>query len=363
MKPEIKIINIENRNEWAKIVDELPFKDSFVSAEYASISKDYYGNEPLLFVYSQGKNFITHFFIEKKINTLPFVTKDILKKDYFDIISPEYGGPMVRFEGNMNEKDKESFLNNFFREFDKFCKKNNIVTEFCRLNPFNPILNIIIPLRNAEKNRDVVYIDLTQTEDQIWKNFRKGARSSIKKAQNNGIEIKQEKSKEFVNKIYEIYTKTMQRNQALKEYFHSKVFFELLLDRLRDKVELFLANYKDKTIGFSLFLTYGDICHYFFSGTEEEYFRVCPNNLILNEVIFWAKDKGFKIFHFGGGYQPNDSLFNFKLSFSKTTAEFYVYKKIYDQQIYDILCKAEDRYNKLDKRNNLRSDFFPRYRR
>ena len=306
-KPEIKILNLKESNfdEWKEIIDKLPFKDGFVSAEYASISKDYFGNEPLLFLYKEGQNFITYFFIKRSINKLPFINKEIIKKDYFDIISPEYGGPMGYFKGNIN---KDKFLKRFFKEFDVFCNKNNIVTEFCRLNPFNPLLDIIVLLKGAKKNRDVVYIDLIQRKDQILGNFRKGARSSIKKAQKSGVEIKQKKSKEYVDKIYRLYTKTMQRNQALKEYCHSKFFFELLIERLKDKIELFAAEYKSKIISASLFLIYGNVCHYFFSGTDEKYFNVCPNNLILNEAIFWAKDRGFKIFHFGGGYQPHDSL-------------------------------------------------------
>jgi len=356
---ESKILNLENFDEWREIINKLPFKDGFVSVEYASISKDYFNNEPLLFLYKEGENLITYFFIKRRINTLPFVTKGLLKDDYFDIISPEYGGPMGYCGENI---DKEEFVKNFFEEFNTFCNKNNIVTEFCRLNPFNPALNTIVSLRGAKKNRDTIYIDLTQERDKIWRDFRKGCRSSIKKAQQSGVEIKREKSPESVGKMYEIYTKTMKRNQALKEYFHSKVFFELLVDKLKDKIELFVAYYKNKIISASFFLTYGDICHYFFSGTDEDYFSVCPNNLILNEAIFWAKERDFKIFHLGGGYQPEDSLLSFKLSFSKTTANFYTYSKTHNGQVYKILCDVKDRYDKLNKKNNPRPNYFPKYR-
>jgi len=361
-EPEIKILNTEGANfeEWKAIIDRLPFKDGLVTAEYASISKDYYNNEPLLFVYKEGENFLTYFFIKRRINSLPFISKNDLKEAYFDIISPEYGGPMGYFEENVAQ---EKIISNFFKEFNLFCKKNNIVTEFCRLNPFNPLLNTLVLLGGAEKNRNLVCIDLKQEKEQIWRNFRKGARCSIKKAQKSGVEIKQEKSKEYIDKMYEIYTKTMQRRQALEEYFHSKVFFELLVDRLKDKIELFVADYKNRIIGSSLFLVYGDVCHYFFSGTDGDYFNLYPNNLILNEAIFWAKDKGFKIFHLGGGYQPNDSLFNFKLSFSKTTADFYTYSKVHNEDIYKLLCQAKDRHDKLNKENNLKPGYFPEYRR
>lgn len=358
--PEIKILSLENSDEWKDTVDRLPFKDAFVSAEFASMSQDYYHNQPVLFLYKEKQNFIAYFFIKRKINDLPFIANGILKKDYFDIVSPEYGGPMGYFKEGVDKKD---ILKNFYKAFDIFCRENNIVSEFCRLNPFNPVLYNIVSLRDAQKNREVVYIDLTQSKDQIWQNFKKRAKYSVKKARKNGVKIKQEKSEEFINKMYEIYTHTMHRNQAKKEYFHSNDFFKLLIERLKDKVELFVADYNGKMISSSIFLTHGDICHYFFSGTDENYFNLCPNNLLLNEAIWWAKDRGFKIFHFGGGYRPNDSLFNFKISFASTTANFYIYSKIHNQQIYKLLVDAKNKYTKLNKESDSCPDFFPSYRR
>lgn len=359
---QIKVINLKTSAsclKWNSVIDTFGFKDGFVSAEYASISKDYFGNEPILFVYAEGKNRIAYFFIKRTINDLPFIPKEMAGNHYFDIISPEYGGPIIEIS---ECADKEKLIKNFFDEFEIFCKSNNIVTEFCRLNPFNPILDAIIHLRGARKNRDTVYIDLSKEKTEIWQNFRKGARSSVNKATRSGVVIKQEKSEECIEKMYEIYTSTMQRRKALGEYFFKKKYFEMLVCRLKDKIDLYTAWYDDKIISSSLFLSYGNICHYFFSGTNEEYFNVCPANLILNEAIFTAKEKGFKIFHLGGGYQPNDSLFDFKTSFSKNTAAFYTYDKIYDKSVYEALCKAKKDYDKTNGKENLRPGYFPEYR-
>lgn len=361
-KPEIKILNIDEPDfsEWKRIVDKLPSKDGFLTAEYALISKEYFGNQPLLFLYKKGESQMSYFFIKRRINDLPFAAKEILSEDYFDIISPEYGGATGYFK---KEEEQEDLLKDFFKEFDLWCFRNNVVSEFCRLNPFSPLLEQVVSLREAQKNREVVYINLIKDKDQIWQGFRKGAKSSIKKAQREGVEIKKEKSKEFVDKMYQIYTKTMERRGASREYFHSQDFFDLLVGKSGDKIELFTAHHQNKLISASLFLTYGDVCHYFFSGTEEQYFHLSPNNLILNEAIFWAKDRGHKIFHLGGGYEPKDSLLNFKLSFSKETADFFAYQKIHNPEIYKLLCQARNKYDQIHKIAKGRSDYFPEYRK
>jgi len=362
----IRTLNVtsdRDYEDWERLVNRLPFKDTFITPEYAQISKAYFKNEPQLFVYGNEDNYITYFFIKRRISELPFITSnDLGGGEYFDIISPEYGGPVGYFSDEQIEKE---LFKEFFVKFDLFCEENNIVSEFCRLNPFLPSLHIIIEFRLAEKNRDVVYIDLTKGEEEIWNGFRKGTKSSTQKGLKSGVKVSHSKSPIHIQRMYEIYTHTMERNKAKEDYFHSKRFFELLIETLGDKVEMFVAEYDGRTVSASLFLTYGDVCHYFLSGTDEDYFRVCPNDVILYEAIRWAKKNGFRIFHLGGGYQPNDGLFHFKSGFSKTFAEFFVYKKIHNLEYYNTLCLKRDKYEKSLIPDSKVKDpgFFPEYRR
>ncbi|MCK9218044.1 MAG: GNAT family N-acetyltransferase, partial [Firmicutes bacterium] len=61
------------------------------------------------------------------------------------------------------------------------------------------------------------------------------------------------------------------------------------------------------------------------------------NNFLLDEAVKLAQKLGAELFHFGGGRtgSTDDSLLKFKKNFSKTTFDFHIGKKIYNQKVYD----------------------------
>ena len=63
--------------------------------------------------------------------------------------------------------------------------------------------------------------------------------------------------------------------------------------------------------------------------------------MLFDAVIRFGMNNGFEKLHLGGGRSTSkaDSLFRFKENFSRTTGSFYIGGKIYDQQIYSIVCE------------------------
>jgi len=87
--------------------------------------------------------------------------------------------------------------------------------------------------------------------------------------------------------------------------------------------------------------------------------RLAASNLLLFEVALWAKRRGIKYFHLGGGYQPNDSLFKFKASFSPQQEQYYIGKVIHHPEYYQYL-NTRRLAARGDSANDL--EFFPEYR-
>ena len=90
------------------------------------------------------------------------------------------------------------------------------------------------------------------------------------------------------------------------------------------------------------------------SGTRNDYLRLKPSKLFLDEMRIEATNRNFKYFNLGGGFgSQEDSLFEFKSSFSKDHRTFKVWKHIVNQDIYDELCKNIKPEN---------TSYFPLYR-
>ena len=358
--------------KWRGLVTSNPRADIYFTPEFAmtferstGTTRQDFGGEALLFFYGNQQNNIIYPFFKRPISELPF--SELLPLEsriWFDIISPYgYSGPL----SYVTETGLEHLLwTGFLEEFHNYCVNNDIVAEFVRLHPYiknHLSLQDYSDSSNLIKRSEVVYVDLEQDEALIWKNLTKGHKSSISKARRSGVEIRSYDTTDQINAFYQLYTATMERNRAKDAYFFSREFINDTVQLLEGKVKLYCALYDDKIIAASLFLFFGNLAHYYLSGSDVSYLSVCPNNLMLWEVIQRAKEQGYKIFNLGGGYSPNDSLFHFKSFFSTTTADFYTFSKVHNAAIYEKLCQSRERYAELKGEVSVQSDYFPGYRR
>jgi hypothetical protein len=104
--------------------------------------------------------------------------------------------------------------------------------------------------------------------------------------------------------------------------------------------------------------------HYHLSGTYSDAMAMAPNNLLLWEAARWGCRNGFTTFHLGGGTSdsPDDSLFRFKSSFSKSgRAEAHQAMRVFDSQKYEYLIKLRKQFDKAGDFNE-QTAFLPKYR-
>jgi lipid II:glycine glycyltransferase (peptidoglycan interpeptide bridge formation enzyme) len=225
----------------------------------------------------------------------------------------------------------------------------------------------LIEYIQANKEKEIIYIDLSLNEEDIWKNIRKGHKSSIKSGRKNGVVIeKVEATKSNIEILNKLYLETMQRNNADTRWFLPENYFSNCFSNLgTSRCSLFFA-YKDAIpISASIFLHDFEIIYYHFSGSDSKYYSLNMNNLLVYEVCLWAKNKEYKYFHLGGGVTSysNDSLYIFKSGFSDKTASLYSVQKIFDISKYSYLNKIKEKYELNNEGQIMNSDYFPLYRR
>lgn len=300
---------------------EMPYPDIFFTAEYQDLFQDTaFGGEPYQFTCAG----IDYRFYKRPIEGTP----------YFDIVSPYgYSGPIEIENANWDA---------FLEAFSEYCEGCNIIAEFARLNPFQ---NQQLHWQSLNGNRinvaydrltcgkpyvyehEIYYIDLTQSEKEIWKGFDKGCKSAIKK----NVELA------CPTQFKRLYERTMDRLCADKAYYFTPRFW----DRL-DKMSLTIT----VPGAIAVLLLKKPYAHYFLSANE---FDGNVNRLIW-EAILTCKSAGYEIYNIGGGLKPGDSLEHFKKSFTKLCKPFFTYRKVHNQAIYDKLSQG------------LETDYFPAYR-
>lgn len=265
---------------------------------------------------------------------------------YFDISSPYgYGGWLI-------EGGEPAAL---FAEYEAWARDAGIISEFVR---FHPVLKNHEPCREAY---DVLPLGNTVTldlasPDTVWANITSKNRNVIRKAQKNGVVIKQGASAELYESFRLIYNSTMDKDHADPYYYFVPAFYESIRNDLPENARLFYAELDGTIIAASIMLMANGRMNYHLSGSLREYANLAPTNLLLYEAALWGCEKGFKTLYLGGGVgSGEDSLFKFKKAFYRGDElfRFHIGRKTFLPERYDEL---------LALREPTDSGFFPKYR-
>ena len=349
--------------DWSKYVSNVKISDIFYSLNYMSLFEKFFKEKAYLYVFGNNEEFIAYPFFRRDISILPSynLTENDNQKLY-DIISPwYYGGHLVRGKSDTNIN---LLYREFFKNFEIFCKNKNIICEFVRLHPFIENYDHLKSFVNVKKVGDVVYVNLNQSEEEIWRNMAKSNRNKIKKSLSNKVEVISLNSKEALTHFCKIYNSLMNNKQAKGFYKFPVDFFQELFELFKDNAELLIAQFENKIIAGLILIGERPFLHTYLSASDPDYLYLAPNNILKYYGALRAKENGFSYYVLGGGYRPNDGLYKFKKSFSNTTIDYYIYYKIFNYKIYNDLCIKRSQYDKLQNRNKSTDCFFfPEYRR
>lgn len=349
---EWRVLSLKDASQWSELIESCSEADIHFIPEYLKAFEGRIGGQAFLFVFDdkENDNFLLYPFFKRRINDLDLFAS--CEDEYFDIISPWYfGGPLLH-----SEKNRIQVINNFLASFQTFANQNNIITEFTRIYPLFNTSKDFIELSHANYRYDISYIDLEQSEETIWNNFKKSNRNSINAAKRKGVKIDFSISEDAVNTFFELYHESMKRINADEFYFFPNEFFKKIIRYLKENFTIVTATYNEIPISSSIFLFKFGTIHYWLSANNYTYRNIYANNLLLHESIQWAKKNNNQKFVLMGG--TNEGLRNFKESFTNTKMAFYTLNRTFNQEIYEDLNKIRSNSNE----SSNKSSFFPVYR-
>lgn len=325
-------------------------KDIYFEKKYGKTYEDIENGKVKIFAYKDKNGKITNQFILRKIPI------KLDGKTYFDIVTPYgYGGPIIE---ECVEGKEQCLVEAYIKNFEKYCYKNKIISEFVRFHPLVNNADDFSKHYNAEHIRNTLGTNLKDFEEPIKEEFSKSCRKNIRQALNKGVTYKITEAPSDIHDFKKIYYSTMDRNKATDYYYFGDKYFNQILKYFKKNILLVEAIYEEKTIACGLYFIYNKTIHIHLSGTLNEYLFLSPAYILRYAVTLWGKENGYEVIHHGGGRSNSeeDSLYKFKKQFAQHTKfEFYIGKKIWNQEIYEELCKA--------KKVEENETFFPAYRK
>lgn len=174
-------------------------------------------------------------------------------------------------------------------------------------------------------NYHISKLDLKRESlDDIWKSFKTAIRNQTRKAEKNGVEIKVADSLEDYRTFYEMEAET-RKFQGMPIYPLS--LFTNIYEKLhkKEKSRLLLAYYEGKPIAGSMAFYSNNKAIYAYSSSKKdrEYMQLCPNNLLVWELIKYSYGIGCEIFDFGSTFIKNEGLLHFKKQWGTETSPLY----------------------------------------
>ncbi len=345
------VLDTVDAAQWRAV---LPASVSAVgSVEYARICEKQMGSVARLFVVEAEGCVVAYPFFLRPVRALPFAHG--LGEDLWDTCTPEYSGPVALGPGPPGPWGGRRFADLFACH----CRQRRVVAEFAHLSPWGAHEALLEP-SCVVPNRDIIYVDLTWPEEEIWsRSLTSDARRQTKQAARAGVRVRRAESADDVRAFHRLYTHTMERRQALERYFFPAEYFLAFFETMPENAFYVLAEHEGRAIAGGLYFQDRTHVYWHLSAADADFIHLRPVNAYLCESIRWALRQGQKRMVLGGGYQPDDGVFRFKANFSPLRARFCTYQRVHDPEAYEGLTRA---WSAHSAGGPPRADFFPAYR-
>ncbi len=336
---------------WEKVLNKFTY-DFYHLHTYVEFSAQQENGNAALFVAREGEN----------VFCLPLIVRPVssLSDGYYDAISPYgYPGPLVYTETEY----KETFVREALAALQQHCKSHGIISVFVRFHPIlSPPFDAYMQYGCLVGHGETVSIDLTLSEEEMWRQIRYGHRSEIKKLQLLPYSVEIDSGWAYFEDFLQIYWQSMERCQADDYYYFSREYFTQFREALGEHLHLCIVKLDEQVACAGLFTEINGIVQYHLSGTKTDFMKQYPNKIMLDYVRRSAKERGNRYLHLGGGVGGQaDSLFKFKAGFSKVRHSFYTWRAITDKYAYAEMVRQ------WEIKNGLTADgmdgFFPAYRK
>ena len=325
-------ITIFNPNNWAEYEKwfsrYLSERDIYYNPAFLKCEASLLEGEPNVYlsVDSEGRYFV-YPFIKKQIPVSGF-------EQYYDITSP-YG-----YCGPVTNTDNQDFFLKAEEGLCSYLTSQHVVNEFVRYHYlYNQNSMFRLNIQNS-LNRRVVVVDTSQTWDKVWaEQYSTTNRNLVRKMEKEGYTFRFTEDLNLYREFIQMYYRTMDNAKADTSYYFSENYFLDLKNALSESLKFGIVEKEGVLFSAALFYVTPGIATYYLSARNLDYPKVPGVNFLLSKALEAFQETSVSSVNLGGGTtnDPGNSLFKFKLNFSKNTSDFWVGKRIHLPEVYEKL--------------------------
>lgn len=290
MLSNLRIINPLDIQNWDELILQHPDYSFFHSSYWSKVLQDTYGYNPYYFIIEKDNKlkaaipvmFVESFITGRRAVSLPF---------------SDYCQPLISEDINFND---------FFNEVLKLGKSKGL--KYLELRGGNKHFPDI-EASTFDYNHN---LDITLSEEKLFKNFSSNTKRNIKKAIREEVTVEISGSKSALDDFYLMNCITRKKHGLPPQ---PKKFFDNLFKYVLSQNNGFIAigKHNNVSIAGAVYLHIGNKALYKFGASFMEYQKLRANNLVMWEAIKYYSTNGFESFCFGRTEPDNEGLRKFKL--------------------------------------------------
>jgi len=262
MEISLKINENIPKKEWESYVKSHPYGTIYHLSAWKEVLEESFNYKPF-YIFAKDEN-------KKLCGILPlfqvksFITGNRMVSLPFSYIC----GPIA---------DSEFVEKEMLKEAEKICYERECkYMEIRDIKPKNFDLE-------ASNYFSTYVVNLSSDVDSVWKRMNKGSvRRAINKSKRDGVKVVHENNMENLKIFNKLHQKTM---RSLGVPAHPYIFLKNILQKMKEYVELYLAEIDGKIIAGVFTLNFKDTVLYAYGASYEKYLKYYPNNLLIWKAI------------------------------------------------------------------------------
>jgi lipid II:glycine glycyltransferase (peptidoglycan interpeptide bridge formation enzyme) len=162
-------------------------------------------------------------------------------------------------------------------------------------------------------------VDLRRSEEDLWSGLGGSARQNVRKAQRNGVLVREARCIEAVRTFHRMHCHV--RKSKYRLLAQPSAFFENLYEIFApgDRLTVLLAEVGGAPVAGILFLEWRDTLYYKFNASTDPQF--CPNDLLAWEGIKFGRRRGLARLDFGLSDVAQPGLVRYKRKYADEERE------------------------------------------
>jgi lipid II:glycine glycyltransferase (peptidoglycan interpeptide bridge formation enzyme) len=168
-------------------------------------------------------------------------------------------------------------------------------------------------------------LDLSQSQGQVFSNFRDSTRRNVKKAMKEGVEVKLDRSLESVKEFCRLNCMTRKEHGLPPQPFH---FFKKIYDHVISKNlgMVVLASLNQENVAGAIYFHFGMKAVFKYGASDKKFQNLRANNLVMWEAMRWYSQNGYKSLCLGRTEFENQGLIQFKSGWGTTEQPIHYYQ-------------------------------------